>query len=168
MYRFLGSEMPVKKIVVGGDPRVSSRFIRPLVKSTLLASGSDVADIGIAPTPTVEIAVKKLQAAGGIAITASHNPMEWNGIKFIGADGMFLPEREVFALYQEAEQRKRTYASWEKLGKEEFYDEAVNDHLKLIYDLPYLKIDQIRQKKIQSGIGYREWGGRSHHSASAE
>jgi phosphomannomutase len=138
-----------KKIVVGGDPRVSSRFIRPLVKSTLLACGCDVVDIGITPTPTVEITVKKLQAAGGIAITASHNPMEWNGIKFIGADGLFLPEREIFGLFQEAEQRKRSYASWEKLGKEEFYDEAVNDHLKLIFNLPYLKIDKIRQKKFK-------------------
>lgn len=144
-----GQRHSSKKIVVGGDPRASYRFIRPLVKSTLLACGCDVADIGITPTPTVEIAVKKLQAAGGIAITASHNPMEWNGIKFIGADGMFLPEREVFALYQEADQRKRNYVSWEKLGKEEFYDEAINDHLKLIYNLPYLKIDQIRQKKFK-------------------
>ena len=61
----------------------------------------DVIDVGIAPTPTIEIAVKTLQAAGAIAITASHNPIEWNGLKFIGSDGMFLPEREIFGLFRE-------------------------------------------------------------------
>ncbi len=139
-------------IVVGGDPRVSSSFIRPIVNATLMASGCRVIDIGITPTPTVEIAVKTLKAAGGIAITASHNPMEWNGLKFIGPDGMFLPERDVFSLFQEADQRKRSYVSWEELGEEEKYESAVTDHLQQIYGLPYLDLDKIRSKKFKVAL----------------
>ena len=140
------------KIVVGGDPRVSNKFIRPLVKSTLMACGCDVVDIGITPTPTVQIMTEKLRASGGIAITASHNPIQWNGLKFIGADGLFLPEREIFQLFQEADSRKRSYAPWDKLGNESRYDHAIQDHLGLIYQLPYLDIDLIKKKKFKVAV----------------
>ena len=147
-----GQRSAGKKIVVGGDPRVSSHFIRPLILGTLQACGCDVIDVGIAPTPTIEIAVKTLQAAGAIAITASHNPIEWNGVKFIGPDGMFLPEREIFGLFREADKRKRAYASWDKLGNIEQYNNAVEDHLALILNLPYLEIDKIRRKKFKIAL----------------
>ena len=140
------------KIVVGGDPRVSNKFIRPLVKSTLMACGCDVVDIGITPTPTVQIMTEKLRASGGIAITASHNPIQWNGLKFIGTDGLFLPEREIFQLFQEADSRKRSYAPWDKLGDESHYDNAIQDHLGLIYQLPYLDIDLIKKKKFKVAV----------------
>ena len=147
-----GQRSAGKKIVVGGDPRVSSHFIRPLILGTLQACGCEVIDVGIAPTPTIEIAVKTLQAAGAIAITASHNPIEWNGVKFIGPDGMFLPEREIFGLFREADKRKRAYASWDKLGNIEQYNNAVEDHLALILNLPYLEIDKIRRKKFKIAL----------------
>lgn len=138
-----------KAVIVGGDPRVSSRFVFPLVKSTLISTGCHVIDIGISATPTIEIAVKQLKAAGGIAITASHNPMEWNGLKFIGPDGLFLPEREIFTLYQQSDQRKRIYVGWDKVGSEEYYEKAVTDHLDLITRLPYLDRNRIRRKKYK-------------------
>lgn len=147
-----GQRSAGKKIVVGGDPRVSSHFIRPLILGTLQACGCEVIDVGIAPTPTIEIAVKTLQAAGAIAITASHNPIEWNGVKFIGPDGMFLPEREIFGLFREADKRKRAYASWDKLGNIERYNNAVEDHLALVLNLPYLEIDKIRRKKFKIAL----------------
>ncbi|MBN2365914.1 MAG: phosphoglucosamine mutase [Calditrichaeota bacterium] len=147
-----GQKNKGQAIIVGGDPRVSSRFIRPIVTGTLMAAGCRVINIGVSPTPTVEIAVKKLKAAGGIAITASHNPMEWNGLKFIGKDGMFLPEREIFTLFQEADQRKRHYTAWQELGNEEHYEKAVEDHLELIYRLPYLEIEKIRKKKYKVAL----------------
>ena len=147
-----GQRSAGKKIVVGGDPRVSSHFMRPLILGTLQACGCEVIDVGIAPTPTIEIAVKTLQAAGAIAITASHNPIEWNGVKFIGPDGMFLPEREIFGLFREADKRKRAYASWDKLGNIEQYNNAVEDHLALILNLPYLEIDKIRRKKFKIAL----------------
>ena len=141
-----------KKIVVGGDPRVSQRFIRPLVKSVLMATGCQVIDIGITPTPTVQIATEHLQAAGGIAITASHNPVQWNGLKFIGADGLFLPEKEIFMLYQRADLRKRNYVSWKEIGEESVYTQAIDDHLRKIYDLPYIDIEKIRQRKFRVAL----------------
>jgi len=144
-----GQKLQGRKVVVGGDPRISVNFIRPIVKGTLLACGCDVVDIGVTPTPTVQVMVEKLQAAGGIAITASHNPIEWNGLKFIGSDGLFLPERQVFQLYQEAELKRRNYVNWDKLGKDFFYDKAVDDHLQLIFDLPYIDLDLIRKKKFK-------------------
>ncbi len=147
-----GQQRQGKKVVVGGDPRVSARFIRPLVKSTLVACGCQVVDIGVTPTPTVQIAVEELEAAGGIAITASHNPIQWNGLKFIGADGLFLPEREIYKLFQEADSRRRSYVPWDQLGQEEYYDRAIDDHLQKIYDLPYIDVEAIRKRKFKVAV----------------
>ncbi|RMF62118.1 MAG: phosphoglucosamine mutase [Calditrichaeota bacterium] len=139
-------------VVVGGDPRVSQNFIRPLVKSVLLASGCDVIDIGITPTPTVEILTKRLKAAGGIAITASHNPIQWNGLKFIGPDGFFLPEGEISHLFQRADYGTPHYVNWKDLGKEETYPRAIDEHLQLIYELPFINVDLIREKKFKVAL----------------
>ncbi len=136
-------------VVVGGDPRISFQFIHSIVTGVLQASGVNMINVGVAPTPTIEIATKHLKAAGGIAITASHNPIQWNGIKFIGADGMFLPEKEIYDLFQRADSRRRAYVSWKDLGKVHNYDRAIDDHLKRIYDLPYLNIEQIRSRKFK-------------------
>jgi phosphomannomutase len=147
-----GQRLKGGKVVVGGDPRVSERFIRPSVNSTLMAVGCQIIDIGITPTPTVQIATEKLKADGGIAITASHNPIEWNGLKFIGGDGLFLPEREIFQLFQDAESKRRNYVSWDNLGKIDYYDKAIENHLQLIYDLPYIDVEKIRKKKFKIAL----------------
>ncbi|HVN67574.1 MAG TPA: phosphoglucosamine mutase [Candidatus Sulfotelmatobacter sp.] len=81
-------------VVIGADPRRSSEFIKGIVFSGLLSTGIKVVDIGIAPTPTVGIMVRELAAAGGIVITASHNPLPWNGLKFMRGDGVFLNEEQ--------------------------------------------------------------------------
>jgi len=141
-----------KKIVVGGDPRVSQGFIRPLVKSILMASGCHVVDIGVTPTPTVQLAVEKLSADGGIAITASHNPIQWNGLKFVGKSGLFLPEHRVGDLFRRADIGERIYANWKELGTEESYPSAIEDHLQLIYDLPYIDVELIRSKKFKVAL----------------
>jgi len=78
------------KIVIGRDGRVSGSMIRDLVVTTLTSSGFDVIDLGLTTTPTVEIAVKMEKADGGIIISASHNPKEWNGLKFLNSDGEFI------------------------------------------------------------------------------
>lgn len=151
VYAF-STQLSGKDIVLGGDPRISNSFIRPLVKSILTSRGINVIDIGITPTPTVQIAVEKLKAAGGIAITASHNPIEWNGIKFIGADGLFLPENAISKLFQVADDNQRDYVGWESLGKEDHYSSAIEDHLEKIYGLPYINAKQIRKKKFKVGL----------------
>lgn len=139
-------------VVVGGDPRTSNRFIRPLVKSALKACGFDVLDLGITPTPTVQLAVEKQHAAGGIIITASHNPIEWNGIKFVGPDGLFLPQAKIDSLFEIADSSDREYVGWESIGEERDYPAAIDDHLNQIYDLPYLNVDQIRQRKFKVAL----------------
>jgi len=141
-----------KKVIVGGDPRVSQSFVRPLVKATLMASGCHVVDIGITPTPTVQIVTEHQEAAGGISITASHNPIQWNGLKFIGADGLFLPEREINELFHRADNAAKSYANWKDLGKEESYDNAIQDHLDLIWKLPYIDVELIRSKKFKVAL----------------
>jgi len=82
------------KVVVGTDPRKSSEFIKGIVFSGLLATGCAVVDLGISPTPTVGIMTRKLKAAGGIVVTASHNPLPWNGLKFMRGDSIFLNEAQ--------------------------------------------------------------------------
>ncbi|MFA6431434.1 MAG: phosphoglucosamine mutase, partial [Candidatus Margulisiibacteriota bacterium] len=78
------------KVVIGTDSRKTSEFIKGIIFSGLLSTGCKVVDLGICPTPTVGIMTKHLNADGGIIITASHNPLPWNGIKFLRGDGIFL------------------------------------------------------------------------------
>ena len=141
-----------RKVVVGGDPRVSQSFVRPLVKSVLIASGCHVIDIGITPTPTVQMTTEHLKAGGGIAITASHNPIQWNGLKFIGADGLFLPEKAVRELFQRADSGLKAYVNWNDLGTEESYPRAIDDHLEAIYNLPYVDVEAIRKQKFKVAL----------------
>ena len=141
-----------KNVIVGGDPRTSNTFIRPMVKSILMACGCNVIDIGITPTPTVQISVEKLKAAGGIAITASHNPIEWNGLKFIGPDGLFLAQSSIDKLFEVADNTKRGYANWEAIGNKSPYASAIDDHLEKIYNLDFINIDQIRKKKFKVAL----------------
>src|SRR5687767_14664137 len=77
-------------IVMGRDPRTSGEMVKQAVVAGLLSSGCRVIDIGMCPVPTIQLLVREHRARGGIAITARHNPAEWNALKFIGADGLFL------------------------------------------------------------------------------
>ncbi|HSP88107.1 MAG TPA: hypothetical protein VLN45_08230, partial [Ignavibacteriaceae bacterium] len=82
------------KIVLGRDARISGEMVSNIVTGTLIAKGLDVIDIGICPTPTVQYTVKKLKANGGIAISASHNPNEWNALKLLNSTGQFMSPEE--------------------------------------------------------------------------
>ena len=93
--RFCRENSKSRKIVVGLDGRLKGDEIHAVVVYTLALSGFEVIDIGVAPTPTVQLAVEKLKAAGGIAVTASHNPQQWNGLKFLDSDGTFLKSRQI-------------------------------------------------------------------------
>lgn len=93
----------LRKVVIGSDPRQSSEQIKNIVCKGLFSTGCDVIDLGICPTPTVGIMTKKLMADGGVIITASHNPLPWNGIKFVRDDGIFLNEtqaKELIEIYE--------------------------------------------------------------------
>ena len=92
------------RVVIGRDPRTSGEMVRQAVLAGLASSGCRVADLGVCPTPTVQLLVRQLGAQGGIAITASHNPPEWNALKFVGGDGLFLSAargRELLDIYHQ-------------------------------------------------------------------
>jgi phosphomannomutase len=105
-----GTYLDGGKVVVGTDPRQSSEFIKGIIFSGLLATGCRVVDLGIAPTPTVGIMTRELDAAGGIVVTASHNPLPWNGLKFMRGDGIFLNESQATDFLKIYESKQFKYA----------------------------------------------------------
>ena len=135
-----------KAIVLGRDGRITGASVAHLVSSTLLQMGCDVVAIGICPTPTVALAVEKLNASGGIAITASHNPMQWNGLKFIAPSGMFLNADENRKFWKIAERGEFTYAPWDKQGKHVADSSFIERHITEVLSLPYIKSEQIRKR----------------------
>jgi len=97
------------RVVIGRDTRTSGEMVRQAVVSGLLSAGCRIVDAGVCPTPTVQLLVRKFRAAGGIAITASHNPPEWNALKFVGSDALFLSGargRELLDIYHQGEYSK--------------------------------------------------------------
>ena len=111
-----GTYLDGGKVVVGTDPRQSSEFIKGIIFSGLLATGCRVVDLGIAPTPTVGIMTSELEAAGGIVVTASHNPLPWNGLKFMRGDGIFLNEAQATDFLKLYESKQFKYARAKGVG----------------------------------------------------
>ena len=104
-----GTYVGAGRVVIGRDPRTSGEMVRQAVVAGLSSSGCRVADLGVCPTPTVQLLVRQLGAQGGIAITASHNPPEWNALKFVGGDGLFLSAargRELLDIYHQGDYAK--------------------------------------------------------------
>ncbi len=138
-----------KKIAIGYDGRNSGKSFIEIVKSTLLLCGSEVFDIGISPTPTILFAVKNFSLDGGISLTASHNPIEWNGLKFISNRGMFLNKDEIEFFFNEVEKNNSYYSSWDNLGKIIDAKYFLEEHLKKILSLSFLEIEKIKVKKYK-------------------
>lgn len=135
-------------IVLGRDSRTTGEAVLDAVASALISVGCDVIKLGIVATPTVLLAVKKHRAAGGIAITASHNPPEWNAMKFVDSDGMFLaPEKAADFLGSIDE--PITWASWDKIGRISHDENAIADHITRILKIPYIDVERIRSRKFK-------------------
>ncbi len=137
------------KVVVGRDSRLSGEFVLNIVRGTLMACGADVTDLGLAATPTVEIAVAMEKANGGIIITASHNPKNWNALKLLNSSGEFLSEaagREVLGL---AEQGNFSFASVMELGVCRHDDTYTQTHIDRILALPWVDVKAIKAKKFR-------------------
>ena len=143
-----GSSRP---IVVGRDSRVSGPMFHRTVLSALQSVGCHVIDVGLAPTPTIQLAVEAHHAAGGLAITASHNPVEWNALKFIGPTGLFLEAHEGAAMRAIAE-GVIPRATWDRLGSVEPDGSAVMRHLEAVLALPYLDVDAIRGRRFRVAL----------------
>ena len=145
----LRSRKNFPKVVLGRDSRISGEMCRFAVLSGLLATGCEVIDIGICPTPTVQIAVEGLKANGGIVITASHNPIQWNGLKFIGSNGMFLAEREAKKFFDLVKNDKITHRFWMGLGKVKSNHSWIQKHIEKILKLKYIVVKKIKRKKLK-------------------
>jgi phosphomannomutase len=139
------------RIVVGRDSRVSGPMFQPVVHAALQSVGCDVIDIGMVPTPTVQLAVEHHHAAGGLAITASHNPIEWNALKFIGPSGLFLDAAEGAAMRQVVE-GNIPRATWDKLGAVTQDKDAAREHIEKILALPFLDVEGIRKKEFRVAL----------------
>jgi len=144
-----GTYLGCSRIVVGRDSRVTGEMVKHAVLSGLLAVGCDVIDIGICATPTVQMTVEKLKARGGIAITASHNPIEWNALKLIAETGMFLDDEQANKLFQIVHEKKYNYVTWEKIGKISYYEHASKDHIDAILKLSFLDLEKIQSRKFK-------------------
>lgn len=134
-------------IIVGRDGRITGRSIQDIVIATLLQMGCTVVDLGICPTPTVGLAIEQRNAAGGIAITASHNPMIWNGLKFIGSSGMFLNGEENKAFWNIADRGNFVYRPWDGQGKLVQDHEFIHEHLRMVTSLPGIDIARIAARR---------------------
>ena len=136
-------------LVVGRDARISGSMVNSLVVATLQGLGIHVVDLGLSTTPTVEIMVPELHADGGIILTASHNPKQWNALKLLNEKGEFITGEngaEVLAL---AESENFEYAEVDNLGQYETRDDAFDIHIQQILDLPMVDAEAIKAKKFK-------------------
>ena len=133
------------KIVVGRDARISGEMVKNVVCGTLMGMGYDVVNIGFASTPTTEVAVTMEGADGGIILTASHNPRQWNALKLLGADGEFLSKAEGEEVLRIAEAEAFEYAEVDHLGsyrEDNTYDQK---HIDLVLGLDLVDVDAVRK-----------------------
>src|SRR5215207_2559250 len=133
------------KIVVGRDSRVSGPMFQPVVMAALQSVGCDVIDVGMAPTPTIQLAVEHHHAAGGLAITASHNPIEWNALKFIASSGLFLDGAEAVEMRAVVDGHIAR-AQWSELGDIKTDPDAVSRHIEQVLGLSFLDVAGIQRR----------------------
>ena len=138
-----------RTVVVGRDSRTSSPTVRHAVLAGLFATGCHVIDVGICPTPTILLIANALQAQGSITITASHNPVAWNGIEFAAASGKLLTQAERDELMQIYETEDFALAPWNEQGTIETYGEAIAYHLERVLHAPWLTPDSIRKASLK-------------------
>ena len=131
-------------IVVGRDARISGSMVDNVVTGTLLGMGYDVVNIGLATTPTTELAVKLLGADGGIIITASHNPRHWNALKLLNGEGEFLTAKDGARVLDIAAHEDFEYVDVDRLGHYINCDEADDWHVEEVLDLDLVDVDAIR------------------------
>lgn len=151
--QFIRNNSPIKsgKIVVGRDTRISGDQVRHIVIGTLMGMGFDVIDIGLATTPTTELAVTYEHADGGIIITASHNPKEWNALKLLNHHGEFLNAEEGAQVLSLAKSNNLQFASVKEIGQvsEKSYTER---HIQDVLSLPEVDVDAIRKAEFTVAV----------------
>jgi phosphomannomutase len=138
-----------KKVVVGRDGRISGPLIQNIVVSTLNALGIDVVDLGLSTTPTVEVAVAMEQAGGGIILTASHNPKEWNALKLLNSKGEFISAQDGKEVLEIAAAEDFTFVPVDKLGGVKEDDSYLKKHIEAITALDLVDIAAVKARKFK-------------------
>jgi len=149
---FIADSKTKCKVVVGRDARISGDMVNRLVCGTLMSMGIDVVDIGLTTTPTAEIAVTELKAHGGIIITASHNPRNWNALKLLNAKGEFLTNQEAADFLKIAEKSDLAYAEVNNLGFYSQNDTLIDLHIEKILELPLVDTEAIKKARFNVTI----------------
>ena len=141
------------KVVVGRDARISGEMVQNLVQYTLVGLGIDVVDIGLSTTPTVEVAVTMEQADGGIILTASHNPKQWNALKLLNSKGEFLNAQEGEEILRIAAANEFTFAEVDALGHITHNDTYIQRHIDAVLSLlPLATLEAIRKRKFKVAV----------------
>ena len=137
------------KVVIGRDARISGEMIQNLVQYTLIGLGIDVVNIGLSTTPTVEVAVPMEKADGGIILTASHNPKEWNALKLLNNKGEFVSDQDGKAILKIAQENDFSFATVDHLGKLIHDDQYIDLHIEKVLALPLVASEAIQKKKFR-------------------
>ena len=137
------------KVVIGRDARISGEMIQNLVQYTLIGLGIDVVNIGLSTTPTVEVAVPMEKADGGIILTASHNPKEWNALKLLNNKGEFVSDQDGKAILKIAQENDFSFATVDHLGKLTHDDQYIDLHIEKVLAIPLVASEAIQKKKFR-------------------
>lgn len=149
---FLGKDERTLTLVTGRDARISGEIINKLICSTLQSLGVHVIDLGLSTTPTVEMAVVQHHADGGIILTASHNPMQWNALKLLNARGEFISATDGAKVLEIIEKQDYTFSDVHHLGSYTSYNQAINDHIDQILKLELVDVEAIRKANFSVAL----------------
>ena len=138
-----------RPIIIGRDGRPSGGWIEQVVLGTLTACGVRTLSLGMVPTPTIQMAVEKTEAGGGISITASHNPEQWNGLKFLNDEGVFLAPEECEKFYALADGDPRNFADYKGQGEVVDAENLAHAHLDAVIALPFLDREELHRRDFR-------------------
>ena len=136
-------------VVIGRDARISGKMLQALVSNTLVGLGIDVIDLDMATTPTVEMMVPKLKAQGGIILTASHNPKQWNALKLLNANGEFLNAKAGEKILAIAEEENFDFAAVDDLGSIKEDKTSLSTHIKAVLEHPLVEVEKIKATQLK-------------------
>jgi phosphomannomutase len=143
------SQVPAGPVVIGRDSRPSGEVLLRAVAVGLAGAGRDVVDVGICPTPTVQIAVREMRAAGAVVVTGSHNPEEWNALKFVGGDGTFLDASRTERLWGAFTSPETWTAAWDSMGRLRRRKGVGETHLRAILSCPLIALERVRARSYK-------------------
>ena len=137
------------KVIIGRDARISGKMFQNLVQFSLISMGIDIVDLGLSTTPTVELMVQKYNADGGIIITASHNPTQWNALKLLNENGEFLNSSEGKLIVDFSENKNFIFSQVEDLGRLTKENQSMNQHIDSVLNLNLVNAEKIKTKKLK-------------------